>query len=79
MTELRTRTHSLLGCTIVEVWEDSQLIAHIYPKDRGLKIISKYLDNRRPGLVTFDASPTTAIHVNIWTGRPANSHQPPSP
>ena len=69
MTELRMSKYSLTGGKIVEVWEDGRFIAAIYPKDRGVKIVSKYLDNRRRDLVTVDPSYPPALHVNIWDGQ----------
>ncbi|MGO9893122.1 MAG: hypothetical protein ACLPX8_02770 [Bryobacteraceae bacterium] len=69
MTELRMHEHAATGAAIVEVWEDGQLIACIYPKDRGIKIVSKYLDGRRRHLVSVDPSPPPALHVNVWDGQ----------
>jgi hypothetical protein len=55
----------------VEVWEDGRLIAAIYGEDRGIKIVSKYLDGRRPDLVAIEPSFTAppALHVRIWDGQ----------
>jgi hypothetical protein len=63
------RPHSTEARQVVEVWEDGRLIATIYPKDRGVKIVSKYLDGRRQDLVTVDAWAPPALHVNIWDGQ----------
>lgn len=68
MTELRIAKHLQTGQPIVEVWEDGRLIGAIYPKDRGVKIVSKYLDGRRRDLVVVDHAYPPAIHVHIWQG-----------
>lgn len=69
MTELRIAAHSITGKPMVEVWEDGRMIAAIYPKDRGVKLVTKYLDGRRADLVTVDPTFPPALHVNIWDGQ----------
>ena len=61
MTELRTAQRTL---NIVEVWDGDTLIAAIYPSPGGVKIVSKYLENR-PDLVTVDAVEPLALTVRI--------------
>jgi hypothetical protein len=69
VTELRMAPHSRADRHIVEVWEDGQFIAAIYPKDRGVKVVSKYLDAKMSrASVALDASFPPAVHVNIWDG-----------
>lgn len=68
MTQFVKRPHSQIPAGVIEVWEDGQMIAAIYPKDRGVKIVSKYLDGRRGDLVTVDPSRPPALHVNVWLG-----------
>ena len=48
MTALRTAWHRVTGVSITEVWHNGQLIAAIYPTERGLRIISKLLPQQAP-------------------------------
>jgi hypothetical protein len=70
MTELRIAEHTFgQEVAIIEIWEDGQMIGAIYPKDRGVKIISKYLDSGNRDMVSLDAAFPPALHVNLWKGR----------
>jgi len=42
--EFRVVPHSLIsGSQMVECWRDGRLVAGIYPHQKGIRIISKYL------------------------------------
>lgn len=68
MTELRLVQQWGVQQRIVEVWEDGLFIAAIYPKDRGVKIVSKYLQGRLGDVVALDLVAPPALHVRIWPG-----------
>jgi hypothetical protein len=71
MTELRPATHTETDETMVELWEGGQMIAAIYPIDRGVRIVSKHLhDGVRGGIVAIDPSFPPALHVRVWDGPP---------
>lgn len=46
MTTLRPAPHTTLDNTVVEVWQDGDMIAVIYPTRDGVQIISKYLNEK---------------------------------
>ena len=69
MTHFRRAPHSSEPRVVIEVWEDQQMIAVIYPKDRGVKIVSKYIENR-PDLVVVDLQEPPALLVNVWDRHP---------
>ncbi len=66
MTMLRTERHAVKGTSLCEVWKDGQMIATIYPTDRGVKVVSKHIENR-DDLVTID--PGEAHAVRSFDGR----------
>lgn len=49
MFELRMAEHDIhRGRQIVEVWDGATLMGAIYPTERGVKVISKFLVGREP-------------------------------
>jgi hypothetical protein len=70
MTTFRAVGHSTEpSVVVIEVWEDNQLTAVIYPKHRGVKIVSKYLGGRLEDLVMLDPAIPPAMHIRIWSGK----------
>jgi hypothetical protein len=73
MTELRITQHTIKNRKIVEIWDGDmegapRLIGVIYPMERGVKIVSKYLENR-PDVVVIDPEFPRALLVRIWDGQ----------
>jgi hypothetical protein len=66
MLRLRRGTHQITNCTdMVELLDESgKLVAGIYATDTGLKIVSKYIENR-PDLVVVDPEYPPAILVRL--------------
>lgn len=62
MSHLKIAAHSVRHDTvIVEVWENGQMIAAIYPgKDRAIRVISKH-----PMTTTGDTRPPGALDIEI--------------
>ena len=75
MLRLRVREHALKsGEPVIELVDEHQgdLIAWIYATERGVKIVSKYVEHR-PDLITIDPLPPPAVHVNLRRVRPQMS------
>jgi hypothetical protein len=72
MTELRPATHTEAAEALVEVWEDGHKIAAIYPTERGIRIVSKYLGTE-PEAIEVETSYTPALNIRIWDGKPRSS------
>lgn len=66
MTTIKPATHTLNKeqVRIYEVWDGDRFIAAIYPTERGVKIVSKYIENREDLLQVEPLEPP-AILVNI--------------
>lgn len=65
MTRLQLAPHTRTNDTVVEIWEGSLMIGVIYPHPGGVKIISKYIENR-PDLVTIDPAEPPALIVRLF-------------
>ena len=61
---LRTAPHTRTEDTVVEIWDGNRMIGVIYPAPRGIKVISKYIENR-PDLLLVEPDEPPAILVNL--------------
>jgi len=70
MTEFRAAKHARSKArTIVEVWEDGVFIAAIYPAERGVRIVSKYLTDDCVPRPALEGPFPPALNVHIWDGK----------
>lgn len=58
----------LVEKTVIEIWDDAKFIGVIYPSLRGVKIISKYIENR-DDLLQVEALEPAAVLVNLLRER----------
>jgi hypothetical protein len=66
MTELRIAPHTVRRCEVIEIWEEGLFIGAIYPANRGVRIVSKYLqDQSYPVEQPFPGS----LAITIWSGK----------
>lgn len=69
MVHFRLVDHSIKpGIKIVEIWNGDTLMGTIYPTERGIKLVSKYIVDDPEGAVEVDRSklpPIPAILINI--------------
>jgi len=54
----------LVEKTVIEIWDSKKFIGVIYPTERGVKIVSKYIENR-DDLLQVEALEPLAVLVNI--------------
>lgn len=53
---------------MVEIWNGSTLMGAIYPTERGIKVVSKFIVNDPEGAIEIDRSklpPIPAILINL--------------
>ena len=69
MITLKMAEHSVkAGVQAVEVWSGDVFLASIYPTQRGIKVISKYIVGNPEGAVEIERGkqpPIPAILINI--------------
>lgn len=58
----------LVEKTVIEIWDGQKFIGVIYPSLRGVKIISKYIENR-DDLLQVEALEPAAVVVNLLRER----------
>lgn len=58
----------LVEKTVIEIWDGKKFIGVIYPSLRGVKIISKYIENR-DDLLQVEALEPAAVVVNLLRER----------
>lgn len=76
MVELR-RVKSFTRLTeMLEVWQEGEFIAAIYPTDAGVKIISKYFTQETGPILEVDTRDPIAISIVIR--KPPSSSGEPS-
>lgn len=66
MITFKTVTHVGKGTEIIEIWEEHELIAIIYPMHGGIRIVSKHF-GKFPARyhAEFIQDSPTALHVRI--------------
>ncbi len=51
---------------LIEVWEKGELMANIYPTEKGIKVISKHVADDPQGAIVIDkSSPIPAILIRL--------------
>lgn len=62
---LRIAPHTQTSDTVVEIWDDKLgMIGVVYPQPRGVRIISKYIENTAD-LVCIEVQEPAALVVNL--------------
>jgi hypothetical protein len=56
--------HLVTGSAVCEIWHAGEMIGTIYAAARGVKIVSKYIENTTD-LVIIEAAEPPALLVNI--------------
>ncbi len=69
MFTLKMETHEYRqGTQMVEIWDGDTLMGAIYPTERGVKVVSKFIVSDPEGAIKIDRSklpPIPAILVNL--------------
>lgn len=77
MVTFKVVPHSVKDDAVIEVWEDGHMISVIYPADRGVRLVSKYLPSDSAELMKrvvmepgTNQVPVAAVNIQIWDGVP---------
>lgn len=66
MMQLTLADHAILHCKVVEIRDEGgSLMGMIYPQQWGVRLVSKYLDGRRPEQVAIDPTIPPALEVRL--------------
>jgi len=62
MLELKMSAHDIRpGAQVVEIWNGSTLMGVIYPTERGVKVLSKYILHNPEGAIEIDREKSPSI------------------
>mgnify|MGYP001582939541 CR=1 FL=1 len=69
MFQLKIAEHDYrTGTQMVEIWNESTFMGAIYPTERGIKVVSKFIADNPEGAIKIDRSklpPIPAILINL--------------
>lgn len=75
MYRLIAARHTAWNDSVIEIWDDDRLAGVIYPTDKGIRVISKYLTNSALGLLLELAYPP-ALNIDLTADGPSDSPAP---
>jgi len=66
MFSLRTDNHEIKpGVRMFEIWNKGKFVGAIYPTEKGIKVVSKYIIKDPESAIEIDRSEIPAILINL--------------